>query len=397
MQRQQTNYVPEFDENDNPIYDDKHKWQIIEYLEEGLRHVMEESPPMYRKYVEMMLKLISRPNKAGVWAEIMFIMSNRTGGKTYSICKALMYIVFKYDVMIGLFCNKMKKMGKIANGIFAKVLEDCYPGVKMTEKNCSDVYTEIWIENGEGEKKHIGFVIPLRSDYELKEVSPLLQCIDVMFMDEFQRDSYIPDEVDKFINIHTTIARGESDDGRNYGVRYLPIIMCSNFLSITNSYLATFGVMKNIQSDTKFYRGDGVSVLMFRNNEVAENQKRSAFNRLASGSSVVESNIDNKWLFDNMACVCKPEDWGVGYYICTIVNGEEKFGVVYYPRMSFYYMRYKVDDTCRDIYNIAPGGVVNVPMLRMSPIFSNLRTAYLAGRLMFQALPLKSFTEKLFM
>lgn len=384
------------------VYDPYVKPYILGVMEECLERVVEESPPVYREYSEMMLNMIRKPNKQGLWPETYFIMSNRVGGKTYTIGKTLLRMAMDHDIKIGLYCRKMKKMGKYARGVFKQVMIDCYPLWEMKEVKVSDIYTEIWMvrrsddeDLDESEKRHIGFVLPLNSDSDLKDSSSELAQIEVMFMDEFQSSDSVADETDKFINIHDTVARGKSRDGNNYGVRYLPTIMCSNSLSITNKYLALFRLMDKIQPNTKLYRGDGVSLLRFKNENVAGNQMKTAFHRSLAGQKILESNIDNAWLNDNNACVAKPDGWGQSYYMCTIIDGDMKYGVSWYPETGYYYIGRTIDKTDTKIYNISPGGVENVPLLRKTNIFEALRRSYANGTCRFSDQAIKCLMEKI--
>lgn len=390
-------------------YDAYKKQEILEVFIRCLERVARESPPAYKEYVEMMIDMFRKPNKKGLWPETYFIMSNRVGGKTYSIGKALMSMAMDYGIKIGIYCRKMKKMGKFARGIFQQVLCDVYPDWTMKEVTVSKIYSEIWMIRKKEEateddktvekteKVLVGYVVPLNSDSDLKDCSSILAEIEIMFMDEFQSSDTVPDEIDKYINIHDTIARGESRDGVNYGVRYLPTILCSNSLSITNKYLAAFRLMDKIQSNTKLYRGNGVSLLRFKNENVAGNQKRTAFHMSLEGNHVLESNIDNAWLNDNMACVAKPDGWGRGYYSCTMIDGEDKYGVTWYPEQDLYFIGRTIDKTCVSIYNISPCGVDNLPMIRGLPIFIELRKHYTAGLCRFSDMSVKKIIEKLWL
>lgn len=389
---------------DKLVYDPYKKPWILGLMVECMEQVVEESPPVYREYASMMLDMLKKPNKSGLWPETYFIMSNRVGGKTYTIGKMILKMAMRHDIKFGLYCRKMKKMGKYARGVFKQVLIDCYPLWEMKEVKVSDIYTEVWMirrsddeDIDESEKRLVGFVLPLNSDSDLKDSSSELAQIEIMFMDEFQSNDSVSDETDKYINIHDTVARGKSRDGNNYGVRYLPTILCSNSLSITNKYLALFKLMDKIQSNTKLYRGEGVSLLRFKNENVAGNQMLTAFHKSLAGQKILESNIDNAWLNDNNACVAKPDGWGQSYYMCTIIDGEEKYGVSWYPDLDIYYISRVIDKTDRKIYNISPGGVENVPLLRKTNIFVELRRAYADGTCRFSDQALKNLMEKIYL
>ena len=75
-----------------------------------------------------------------------------------------------------------------------------------------------------------------------------------MIFDEFQSETnhYCDNETKKFISIHTSIARGQGEQ-----VRYVPVYMLSNPVSIINPYYVEMGISGRLKDDTKFLRGDG--------------------------------------------------------------------------------------------------------------------------------------------
>ena len=119
-----------------------------------------------------------------------------------------------------------------------------------------------------------------------------------MIFDEFQSESntYIPNEIQKFISIHTSIARGQ---GKQY--RYVPVYMLSNTVSILNPYYVELGITKRIKSDTKFLRGEGFVVEQGYVDSAAKAQMEGAFNRAFSTNKYVEYSTQNVYLNDNTA------------------------------------------------------------------------------------------------
>jgi hypothetical protein len=75
-----------------------------------------------------------------------------------------------------------------------------------------------------------------------------------MIFDEFQSESnhYCSDEIKKFISIHTSVARGQGEQ-----VRYVPVYMLSNPVSLINPYYVELGISNRLRDDTKFLRGHG--------------------------------------------------------------------------------------------------------------------------------------------
>lgn len=378
------------------VYDPTIKPEILDLIISVMKEVRDESPDTYRSYVEMEIDLLSKPNSEGIWPEVFMIMANRTGGKTYPFSKALMKLALEHGIKFGLYCRTKSRLGNIANGIFKKVLKDCYPALSMKEKVVSNIYSEITIshsynEDEEGTDDVIGYVLPLNSDSSLKDFNGILCEIDVLFMDEFQSDDEVSNETNKFVNIHMTVARGTDQ-----GVRYVPVIMCSNSLSIINKYTMLFGLTMKIQSNTKFLRARGISLLRFQNEKVAENQRMSAFNMAVQDAEIMDSNIDNAWLNDNYACICKPGDWGRSIYSATLIDGKEKYGVRWYPNKGYYYINRSVDASCTAIFNLTVDGIEDIPLIRRTIILDNLRTYYARGAVRFSDIATKAIMSKLF-
>ena len=376
------------------IYDPCKRHEVLKILIKCMERVVEESPPAYKETCKMLLDLLkSRHRGTGIYPETLMAMSNRGGGKTYPVTKCLMYAAMDYDLKSGLLCRTKNQLGKYWNGVFGGVLEDVYPDWKCFEKVCSQLYSEVIMER-EDERKLIGYTLPLNSAYGLKNHSSLIKDTDVMFMDEFQSPDGIPDEMDKYDTMHMTIARGQESDGVDYGTRYLPTILCSNSLSITNKYMAFFGLMNKIQSNTKLYRGEGISLLRFKNEVVAGNQTRTAYYRSKIKTAQSASDIDNAWLNDNTACIGKPD--GKSYYIATVIDGNVRYGVHYYYESGMYYVGRNFDGNCRNTYVLQPGGELNVAAIRTGYVFGELRDSYSRGLCMFSDQSLKACMDKLF-
>lgn len=377
----------------NLVYDPCVRHEKLEVLIKCMERVVDESPAAYKETAAGLLDLLKSRNKGtGVYPETFMAMSNRGGGKTYPFTKCLMWAAMKYDFKIGLMCRTKNQLGGYWRGVFGAVLDDVWDEWKCGEKKCSDLYSEVIMEC-EDERKVVGYVLPLNSAYGLKNHSSMIKDTDVLFMDEFQSPDGVPDEMDKYDTMHITIARG-ADGGVDYGTRYLPTILCSNSLSITNKYMAFFGLMSKIQSNTKLYRGEGISLLRFKNEVVAGNQMRTAYYRSKIKTSQSASDIDNAWLNDNTACIGKPE--GKSEYACTVIDGRVKYGVHYYYESGMYYLGRNVDSGCRQVYVLQPGGELNVSVIKTGYIFGMLRDAYSRGMCMFSDQALKECMDKLF-
>lgn len=93
-----------------------------------------------------------------------------------------------------------------------------------------------------------------------------------MFFDEFQSETnhYCNDEIRKFLSIHTSIARGNGEQ-----IRYVPVYMCANPVSIINPYYVEMGISERLNDDTRFLRGDGFVLEQGYVESASEAQKQS--------------------------------------------------------------------------------------------------------------------------
>lgn len=335
--------------------------------------------------------------------EIFIDCQNRGSGKTYGYCYGLLEQALGRDMKWGLplgkfmlICRWKHEVGTIAQGMFADVVQNEYEnGVMSTTIMNGGSYSNIMFsENGE-EPVHVGYVCPINTADDLKKISSLFHDTAVMIMDEFQcasDSSYCPDEVDKFIRLHISVARGGGKSSR-----YVPVILLSNSISIMNPYFTAMGIHKKIQSNTKKLRGDGYVLQRIVNPNASKEQKESKFNRAFSNSKELDSSIDNSWLNDDTSCIEKPDEtWGRSIYYWTLIDDNQKYGVRYFPSMDYYYVSNSVDGSCSFFFNVSVNGNLNVPMLKNNPQMKVMRDAFVQGQMRFPNQDCKMVALKLF-
>ena len=367
----------------------------IKYCLDNLREVPDE----FKESTELLKKWLLRPDSEGIMPEIYITMSNRTGGKTYFIAYLLFDLWRRFGTKFALETRTGSELGNVVGGIFSAVMEE-FPGFTIEERIAvPNVYSEIVCkydceeeddkEDGESMKtvkksEVIGYVLVLNASDKIKKFSSEFYDVDIMFLDEFQADRYLAGEVDKWVNIHMSVARGHGKASR-----CVPIIMASNSLTIINPYFAMWKLESKIQANTKFYRAPGLSVLRFVNDAVAKQQSESRFNIACSGNKQLESNITNSWLNDNRACVCKPDEtWGNNVYVCTFVKGDEKFALRFYDN-GIVYVNRSIDLTCKDVYALSVDGVENIECAKRSTPLAILNREFLRGNARFSDLSCK--------
>lgn len=333
-------------------------------------------------------KLLTSLDVNGEKPEILIAISNRGAGKTYGFAKYLLDRFINHDEKFALICRWQRELGSVADGIFKAVLHNEFEGYSISERKMQrNTYALLTLEKDDGGKKvrkNCGYVLPVNGSDNLKKISSLFSDVERMFFDEFQCEMYCPNEIDKFVNLHFTVARGNEE-----GVRFVPVILASNSLSIVNPYFLALRLSTRIQSNTKFYKSDGLVLERFVNKDVADKQSKSGFNRAFSGNKQMMSNIDNSWLNDSWSCVEKPK--GRGEYTFTLVDDNKKYGVRLYNNNDgrFLYVNRSVDNTCKTVYNISENGIVNMPLLKSSLNLMLMKKLWLQGKVLFSDIEVK--------
>ena len=153
--------------------------------------------------------------------------------------------------------------------------------------------------------------------------------------------------------------------------------MASNTITLQNPYFKALGLSNKIQSNTKFYRGEGV---VFENCEVEglkDKHQSSAVEKALKKHLDIKR--DNTWINDDGSLVAKPKGWGRPLYIATIMYGNEKFGVLEYPNVV--YLSRTVDNSCEYVYNLTfDNGNLNVALINSSTLMEFLTKKYYLGQ-----------------
>lgn len=281
-------------------------------------------------------KLLSMRDINGDVPEIFICTSNRSAGKTTyfsRLCvnrfidkKEKFCLVYRFNYELD---NCADKFFKDIQGLF-------FPEYIMTSKRqASGAYHELFLNN-----ESCGYAISLNNADQLKKYSHFLSDTARMLFDEFQSETnhYCSDEIKKLLSVHTSIARGN-----NKQVRYVPIFMVSNPVSIINPYYVEMGISSRLRSDTKFLRGEGFVLEQGFNESASKANKASAFNRAFASNSYIAYSAENVYLNDNLAFVEKPKS--NGYYLCTLKCDGANYAIREYPLENIVYCDDKPDLT----------------------------------------------------
>lgn len=317
-------------------------------------------------------KLLSMLDINGNKPEIYMCTTNRTGGKT----------TYFGRLCINRFLDKGEKFGILyrynyeLDDIVEKFYKDLgclfFPNYTMTSKRrASGTFQELFLND-----KSCGYGLSLNNADQIKKYSHLFSDIQRMIFDEFQSETnhYCERETNKFISVHTSIARGQGKQ-----VRYVPVYMLSNPVSIINPYYVEMGISSRLKDDTKFLRGNGFVLEQGYIESASIEQKNSGFNRAFSKNSYTAYSSECVYLNDNKAFVEKPA--GKSKYLCTLRYKGSDFALREYTESGLIYCDDKADSSFLTKISVTTDDHnINYVMLKRNDFFlSNLRYFFERG------------------
>ena len=279
-------------------------------------------------------KLLSLKDINGNKPEIYIVTSNRSAGKTTFFERMLtnnfkkrgekFMLLYRYNYELD---DCAEKFFKDINGLFFK------GDVLQSRRRASGIFHELFLND-----KSCGYAVSINSAEVLKRYSHMFSDTSTMFFDEFQSENnkYCSREIEKLLSIHTSVARGQSKQ-----VRYVPLIMCSNPVSIINPYYAALGISARLRENTKFLKGDGFVLEQGFNNTASLAQKESAFNRAFSTSQYVQYSAEAVYLNDNKSFIERIT--GKHRYLCTLCYNGKHYSIKEYVDEGIIYCDDKAD------------------------------------------------------
>ena len=334
-------------------------------------------------------KLLSLQDINGNKPEIYIVTTNRTGGKTTYFARLC---VNKWLDNLGKFCLVYRynyELDNVADKFFKDIGNLFFPNYHMTaEKRGKGIYSELFLSGGNlGDKgKSCGYAISLNNADQIKKFSHLFSDVERMMFDEFQSETnhYCSDEITKLLSVHTSIARGRGEQ-----IRYVPMFMLSNPVSIINPYYVALGITGRLRENTKFLRGDGFVLEQGYVQSASEAQKQSGFNKAFAGNSYIAYSAESVYLNDNKAFIEKPT--GTSKYLCTLRFKGSEFAVRAYPDLGIIYCDDRADSTFKLKLSVTTEDhQINYVMLRSNDSFIfNMRYYFEHGCFRFKDLRCK--------
>lgn len=327
-------------------------------------------------------KLLSLMDRNGDRPEIYMCTTNRSAGKTTWFSRYLVKKWLEKKEKFGLIYRFKNEVTDVPDKFFKDIGGLFFKGHTMTQQICcGGAFIELLLDD-----EPCGYAMALNTADTLKKYSHMFSDISRLFMDEFQSETnhYCSDEVRKFISLHTTIARGQGQ-----AVRYVPVYMCSNAVTLLNPYYSALGVASEVQANTRFVRGEGYVLETGIVEAAAEAQKNSPFNRAFANNKYVAYSSQNIYLNDNSAFIEKPKT--AGRYICTLKYGGEDYAIREYGYEGIVYCDTRVDSTfpTKVVVETEDHGV-NYVMLKSNDMFlGTLRFYFEQGCFRFKDLKCK--------
>lgn len=327
-------------------------------------------------------KLLSLKDKNGNDPEIYICCGNRSSGKTTYFSKLLVNRFLKFNKKFCLLYRYNYELDGVHNKFFNDLKNNFYKNLNMKSvKKNKGVYVELYLNDN-----LCGYAISINNAEQIKKCSSLISDVDCIFFDEFQSENnkYCPNEVEKFISVHTSLARGFGKQ-----VKRLPVYMISNKTSLLNPYFSELGISAILKADCKFMRGEGFVLEQNINQSAADKQRDSQFNIAFNRNKYINYSAQNVYLNDNLGLIEKLS--GRSKYLATIKYKNKKYAIREFTDEQLLYCCTNVDNSFPTVIAIsATEHNSNSVMLKSNDfMISNYRLAFENGLFRFQTLECK--------
>lgn len=274
------------------------------------------------------VKLLSMKDINGDTPEIFICTSNRSAGKTTYFARLCVNAFIKRKEKFMLVYRFNYELSECADKFFKDIRGLFFPGKILESKSrAKNTFHELYLDG-----ESCGYAVALNAADQIKKYSHFFSDVSRMMFDEFQSETghYCSREVEKLISIHVSVSRGQ-----NKQVRYVPVYMISNPVTILNPYYVELGIADRLRDDTHFLKGEGFVLEQGFNDAAANAQRESAFNRAFRQNHYVAYAAESVYLSDNKAFVDKPE--GFGSYLCTLKYEGQNYGIREYAESGIVY------------------------------------------------------------
>ena len=281
-----------------------------------------------------------------------------------------------------------------ANKFFKDIQGLFFQEYELTSKKMSTgIYHELFCRKlGEENAVSCGYAISLNSADQLKKLSHFFSDTECMLFDEFQSETnnYCPNEVEKFVSVHKTVARGQGKMNR-----YVPVYMCANPVTILNPYYVEMNISSRLTDDVKFLKGHGFVLEQGYNEAADKAQKESGFNAAFSKNRYIAYASEGCYLNDSMSFIEQPV--GRSRYLATIKYKNCEYAIRSFDAAGLIYCDNRPDTTYPNKIAVTTDDHnINYVMLKSNEMFiMNMRYFFEQGCFRFKDLKCKEAILKL--
>lgn len=255
------------------------------------------------------------------------IVGNRGGGKSYGAKKRAIDNFIKKKEQFGYIRRYRDDLKKPMEQFFKDIAWE-YPdyefkveGDKFLIRLKPTNDKEKWKEE---DIAGYGFVLSTASNKKSISYPNVTLLIFDEFLIEKGSQRYLPNEVEKLLNLYETVARPGTGHPR------VVLFMLANAISITNPYFLYWGLRmpKTADKNGKYiwkHPNKPIIVEDVRNSAFIDKKKNTEFGELVSGTAYADYSIENKFLMDNDTFIERKGQ--KARYFFTFIYKEKKFGV----------------------------------------------------------------------
>lgn len=339
-------------------------------------------------------KLLSLKDLDGNTPEIFMVTSNRTAGKTTYFSKLVFNRFLKKSAKFMLVYRFKYELDDCAGKFFKDIQGLFFQEYELfSKKMATGIYHELFCRKlGEENAVSCGYAVSLNSADQLKKLSHFFSDTSCMLFDEFQSETnnYCPNEVEKFVSIHKTVARGQGKMNR-----YVPVYMCANPVTILNPYYVEMDISTRLTSEVKFLRGHGFVLEQGYNEAADKAQKESGFNAAFSKNRYIAYSSEGTYLNDSLTFIEQPN--GKSKYLATIRYKNCDYAIRSFDTLGIVYCDNKPDMTYPNKIAVTTDDHnINYVMLKNNEMFIiNMRYFFQQGCFRFKDLKCKEAVLKL--
>ena len=334
-------------------------------------------------------KLLSLKDINGNVPEIYMSTANRSAGKTTYFERMLTRRFLNKGSKFGVIYRFNYELDDCAEQFFGEIQKLFFNDYEMySESRAKGVYHELFIKNKiTDEVNACGYALALNNADVIKRKSHLLNDIDALFFDEFQSETnhYCDKETTKFLSIHKSLARGNGKQ-----VKYLPVYMVSNPISIINPYYVEMGISKRLTMDVNFLKGDGFVLENGFNESACEAIKNSGVSKAFSENKYIAYSAEGVYLNDNITFIDEAPKTK-GRYIATLKYEQKEYALREYRDSGIIYCDDRADSTFPNKISVTlDDHSINYVMLKANALFiQNLRFFFEHGCFRFRDMKCK--------